>query len=367
MKLKELIVLSACLLLFAGCKQETRQVEGSGYKLMELKTSDRELSVKYSTTLQGRQDVEIRPQVGGTITQVLVKEGAKVRKGQTLFVIDPVPYEAALQTAKAAVATAEANVATAELNLEGRQQLYDQQVISDFELRTSQNNLRTAEAALAQAQAEEVNAANSLSYTQVTSPVDGVAGITSYRVGALVSSSIADPLVNVSDNSVVYAYFSMGEKQVLSLTRQYGSLQNALDSMPAVELQLNDGSLYGTKGKIDVISGIVDKQTGAVSLRAIFDNKDGRLMSGGSANVIIPYEKKDCIVIPQEATFEIQDKIYAYKVVDGKAESVLLTVFEINDGREYIVESGLAVGDVIVAEGAGLLREGTVVSNQAAE
>ena len=331
---------------------------------MELTTSDRALSVKYSTVLQGRQDVEIRPQVGGTITQVLVQEGANVRKGQVLFVIDPVPYEAALQTAQAAVATAEANVATAELNLEGKQLLYDEHVISDFELRTSQNELRSAQAALAQAKAQETDARNSLSYTQVKSPVDGVAGMSSYRVGALVSSSISEPLVSVSDNSVIYAYFSMSEKQVLALTREYASLQKAIDSMAEVSLLLSDGSSYDEQGKIDVISGIVDKQTGTVSLRAVFDNKDGRLMSGGSANVVIPYVKEDCIVIPQGATFEIQDKIYVYKVVDGVAQSTPISVFAINDGAEYIVEDGLAVGDIIVAEGAGLLKNGTVVTNE---
>ena len=212
-----------------------------------------------------------------------------------------------------------------------------------------------------QAQAELTDAQNNLSYTEVKSPVDGYAGMTSFRIGALVSSSMTEPLIRVSDNSQMYVYFSLTEKQVLALTAQYGSLDKALASFPEVSLELNDGSVYGTKGRVDVISGMIDKTTGTVSLRAVFDNQDKRLLSGGSANVIVPYDRKQCIVIPQGATYEIQNRIFTYKVVDGKAVSTPIEVFEINDGTEYIVESGLQPGDVIVSEGAGLLKEGPVV------
>lgn len=189
--------------------------------------------------------------------------------------------------------------------------------------------------------------------------------MTSYRIGALVNSSMTDPLIRVSDNSQMYVYFSMSEKQVLSLTAQYGSLDSALLSFPPIQLQLNDGSTYPHTGKIDVISGLIDKTTGTVSLRALFDNQEKRLMSGGSANVVIPYQQQQCIVIPQGGTYEIQNKIFAYKVVDGKAVSTPIEIFEINDGKEYIVESGLQAGDVIVSEGAGLLKDGTVISASA--
>lgn len=306
--------------------------------------------------------MEVHPQVSGTITQVCVEEGAHVHKGQVLFIIDQVPYKAALQKAEAAVATAEANEATAKQTLEGKQSLFNDKVISDFELRTAQNDYKSAKAALLQAQAEMTDARNNLSYTEVKSPVDGYAGMTSFRIGALVSSSMTDALINVSDNSEMYAYFSLTEKQVLSLTAQYGSLDKALQSFPEVSLELNDGSNYEQKGKIDVISGIIDKTTGTVSMRAVFDNKDKRLMSGGQANIIIPYDRSQCIVIPQGATYEIQNRIFAYKVIDGKAVSTPITVFEINDGTEYIVEEGLQEGDVIVSEGAGLLKDGTTVS-----
>ena len=311
--------------------------------------------------------MEFRPQVSGTITQVCVEEGSHVQKGQVLFVIDQVPYEAALQKAEAAVATAEANEATAKQTLEGKQLLYEDRVISDFELRTAQNSYKSAKAALLQAQAEKRDAENNLSYTLVKSPVDGFAGMTSYRIGALVSASMTDPLIRVSDNSDMYVYFSLTEKQVLSLTAQYGSLDKALESFPEVSLELNDGTVYEQKGKVDVISGIIDKTTGTVSMRAVFGNEGKRLMSGGSANVIVPYDREECIVIPQGGTYEIQNRIFAYKVVDGKAVSTPIRVFEVNDGKEYIVEDGLKAGDVIVSEGAGLLKDGTVVSGTKTE
>ena len=266
-----------------------------------------------------------------------------------LFVIDQIPYKAAVQKAQASVATAEANEATAKQTLEGKQMLYNEKVVSDFELRTAQNEYKSAQASLMQAKAELTDALNNLSYTEVKSPVDGYAGMTSFRIGALVSSSMTEPLITVSDNSEMYAYFSLSEKQVLSLTEQYGSLDSALESFPEVSL-------------VDVISGIVDKTTGTVSLRAVFNNKDKRLMSGGQANIVVPYERKQCLVIPQGATYEIQDRIFAYKVVDGKAVSTPIEVFKINDGKEYIVESGLHAGDVIVSEGAGLLKAGTTVT-----
>lgn len=363
MKVKSILGIGLCCLALSACQQSRKpQEEGGKYPLLTLTPEDRQLSVKYSAVIEGKQDVEVRPQVSGTITQVLVEEGAHVHKGQVLFIIDQVPYRATLQKARAAVATAEANEATAKQTLDGKMSLYEDKVISDFELRTAQNEYKSAQAALLQAQAELTDAQNNLSYTEVKSPVDGYAGMTSYRIGALVSASMTDPLIRVSDNSEMYAYFSLSEKQVLTLTAQYGSLDQALASFPEVSLELNDGSTYAQKGKVDVISGIIDKTTGTVSLRAIFSNPDKRLMSGGSANIIVPYDRTQCIVIPQGGTYEIQNRIFAFKVIDGKAVSTPIEVFEINNGTEYIVEKGLQAGDVIVSEGAGLLKDGTIVS-----
>lgn len=331
------------------------------YPLSVVKPEDRNLSVKYSAVLEGRQDVEVRPEVSGQITKVCINEGAHVKKGQVLFIIDQVPYQAALQKAEAEVATAAAEVANAKLLLDGKEELYREKVISDYELRTARNSYKRADAALLQAKAQFREAQNNLSYTEVKSPVDGVAGMTSYRVGALVGPTMAEPLITVSDNSQMYAYFSMNERQALELVSKYGTIDNAVKSYPPVTLGLKDGSVYENEGRIDVISGIVDKTTGTVSLRANFPNTEGKLLSGGAANVILTYNRPASLVIPQEATYEIQNRIFTYKVVDGITVSTPIEVFKINDGKEYIVTSGLSVGDTIVAEGAGLLKAGIKV------
>lgn len=364
MKRKSFIAIAAtCLFLLSACKQGDGVSEGGeSYPLLVLEPENRELSVKYSAVIEGRQDVEVRPQVSGTITKVCVEEGALVRKGEVLFIIDQMPYRANLEKSEAAVATAEANEAISRQTLEGKEELYAGKVISEFELRTARNNYKSSQAALRQAQAELTDAANNLSYTEVKSPVDGRAGMTSYRVGALVNSTMTEPLITVSDNSDMYVYFSLTERQVLALTARYGSLDKALASFPEVSLVLNDDSTYERKGRVDVISGIIDKTTGSVRVRAVFPNPDRRLMSGGAVNVQVPYQKENCLVIPQGATYEIQNRVFAYKVIDGKAVSTAIEVFEINDGQEYIVESGLEAGDTIVSDGAGLLKDGTVVA-----
>ena len=335
------------------------------HKTLNVTLSDRMLHSDFPATIQGKQDVKIYPQISGLITRICINEGADVKKGQTLFVIDQTSYRAALETAEANVESAEANVATAQMTADSKEELFRENVVSNFDLQQARNTLRSAKASLAQARAELTNARNNLSYTEIKSPVDGTAGMSSYRIGALVSPSISTPLISVSDNGEMYVYFSMTEKQILALSRQNGSLTNALEAMPEVGLLLSDGSEYPEKGKVDAISGIIDPSTGAVTLRAVFPNADHILRSGGTGNVRLPYEKKGVIVIPQTATYELQDKVFVYKVVDGKTKSAQIAVFGINNGKEYIVEAGLTTGDVIIAEGAGLLRDGMTVGNMA--
>ena len=344
-----------------ACGQAPTAMGPGEYAVMTIATTDREIPTNYSATIRGRQDIDIYPQVSGTIWQLCVNEGQNVSKGQTLFIIDQVPYKAALQTAEANVAAAEASVATAQLTYDSKKELFARKVVSQFDLSTAENNLLTAKAQLAQAEAQRVNAANNLSYTVVKAPSNGVVGTLPYRVGALVSASMPQPLTTVSDNSTMYVYFSMTENQLLSLTRRYGSIAETLKNMPDVQLQLNDGSMYDRPGRVESISGVIDTSTGSVSLRAAFPNPDGLLHSGGSGNVILTSTFKDCIVVPQAATFELQDKVYVYKLADGKAASAMIGVEKISDGKEYIVTSGLVPGDVIVAEGVGLMREGTPI------
>ncbi len=351
----------ACCLAAVACGQAPTAMGPGEYAVMTIAKTDREIPTNYSATIRGRQDIDIYPQVSGTIWQLCVNEGQSVSKGQTLFIIDQVPYKAALQTAEANVAAAEASVATAQLTYDSKKELFARNVVSQFDLSTAENNLLTAKAQLAQAEAQRVNAANNLSYTVVKAPSNGVVGTLPYRVGALVSASMPQPLTTVSDNSTMYVYFSMNENQLLNLTRRYGSIEATLKSMPDVQLQLNDGSIYDLKGRVESISGVIDTSTGSVSLRAAFPNPNGLLHSGGSGNVILTSSFKDCIVVPQSATFEIQDKVFTYKVMDGKATSAPIDVESISNGKEYIVKSGLVPGDVIVTEGVGLMREGTPI------
>ena len=358
----------ACFMAAVSCGQAPTAMGPAEYAVMTIATTAREIPINYSATIRGRQDIAIYPQVSGTIFELCVNEGQTVSKGQPLFIIDQVPYKAALQTAEANVAAAKAGVATAQLTYDSKKELYAKNVVSQYDLLTAENTLLTAKAQLAQAEAQRVNAANNLSYTVVKAPANGVVGTLPYRVGALVSASISKPLTTVSDNSDVYVYFSMTENQLLNLTRQYGSIANTLKNMPDVRLVLNDGSVYDRTGRIESISGVIDTSTGSVQLRAVFPNADGLLHSGGAGSVIVPNIHKDCVVVPQVATFELQNKVYVYKVEDGKATSSMIDVEKINNGREYIVKSGLTPGDVIVAEGVGLLREGTpiVVKGQGA-
>lgn len=272
------------------------------------------------------------------------------------------PYKAALETALANVKSAEAQLQTARLTANSKEELYKEKVVSDFDRQTARNELLEAEAALAQAKAEETNARNNLSYTEVRSPVDGVASMIPYRVGALVSSSITEPLVTVSDDKNIYAYFSMAENQILDLIQQYGSLEEACRNMPSVGLTMSNGKVYEKAGRIDAISGTIDESTGVVTIRAVFPNENHLLRNGGSGTVSVPTIHKNCIVIPKSATYELQNRIFTWKVVDGKTQSAPISVYKYNDGQTYIVLSGLSAGDIIIAEGAGLMKEGTTIN-----
>ena len=366
MKNKVLAIIFSAIAL-ASCNQNKTQTatqKENYYETMEVTLSDRTLTTGYSAAISGVQTVEIRPQVSGMITDILIEEGESVTKGQVLFVIDQTPYKAAYEIAVANVKSAEAALSTAKLILESNKNLYEQDVVSEFDLMTAQNDLTEAEARLALCKAEEVNASNNLSYTEVRSPVNGVASMIPYRVGALVNSSIAQPLVTVSDDSRVYAYFSMAENQMLDMVQQYGSLNNAIRQMPEVELIMSNGEKYEHTGKINAISGTISESTGAVSIRAVFNNRNHLLRNGGSGTIIIPMTLQNCMVIPQSATYELQDRVFVYKVVDGKASSTEIHIAPHNNGVEYIVTDGLEVGDIIVAEGTGLIKEGTPIKSK---
>ena len=366
MRKASLLLFVLCGILTTACKEKSTETAKADptYQTMEIELSDRILTTEYPAAISGVQTVEIRPQVSGMITAIRIEEGEAVRKGQVLFVIDQTPYKAAYEIAVANVHSAEAALSTAQLIYDSNKDLFEQKVVSEFDLMTAKNDLTDAKARLALCKAEEVNASNNLSYTEVRSPVNGVASMIPYRVGALVNSNIVQPLVTVSDDSRVYAYFSMAENQMLDMVLQYGSLNKAIKQMPEVELLMSNGQTYQHKGKINAISGTISESTGAVSLRAVFSNRNHLLRNGGSGTIIIPAEKKNCIVIPQAATYELQDRIFVYKVIDGKASATEIQIYPQNNGTEYIVTKGLNVGDIIVAKGAGLLKEGAEIKTK---
>ncbi len=361
-----MISVGVVAMLLSACGGTTESSEAVEYPILSVSTSNETLDKSYSATIRGRQDIDIYPQISGKITSVRVKEGEVVRKGQTLFVIDRVPYEAALRVAEANLAAAKVGVESAELEYNSTKELFENDVVSSYELQQSLNSLHSAQATLAQMEAQQIDAANNLSYTEVTSPSNGVVGTIPYREGALVSASMATPLTTVSDNSEMYVYFSMDENSLLDMLQQYGSVEKALAQMPDVQLQLSNGSIYNHTGRVESISGVISQTTGTVSLRAIFANPDRLLHSGANGSILFPEHYDNVITIPQESTFELQDKVLVYKVVDGVTRSTQITVSPINDGRKYIVTGGLEVGDQIIAAGAGLLKEGMPVKAAAA-
>lgn len=354
-------------LAFMLCCCGQSQQENSPQAIYEtsiVKPESRTLESFYPTTIQGRQDVDVFAQITGKIVKVCVTEGQTVKKGQTLFMIDPVPFRTAYNTAKANVNEARARLATAQMNYHANKQLYNKQIIGSVEYRTTQNALAQAQAVLEQRLAELQNAGNNLTYTKVVSPSDGVVGTLPYHAGTLVSASMLQPLTRVSDNQEVWAFFTMNETQFLSLIEQYGSKEKALAAMPDVTLQLSNGKKYPVPGRITNISGLIDPTTGSVTLKAVFRNSRGLLYSGFTGNVCIPSINKRSMVVPQSATYEMQDKRFIYKVVGGKAIATPIIVLPISNGKEFIVTSRLKPGDMIVSGGIANIKDGMEIKTR---
>lgn len=353
-----LSVLTAC-----GGGQGGMKMGDNQFAVEAVKATSSNQSEQYPATIKGLQDIEVRPQVSGLIVKLCVDEGATVRKGQALFQIDPTQYKAAYDQAAASVKSAKANLETITATERNKKMLHNQKIISDFEYQTAVNNLLTAKANLAQAAAAYTAAKQNLDFCTVKSPSDGVIGTFPYRIGALVSPSISEPLTTVSEIGDMYVYFSMTEKQLLDLTRAGGTLKEQLEKMPAVKLQLADGTMYDAEGKIDAVSGVIDQTTGSVSMRAIFPNKQNILRSGGMANVVFPYTMSEIILIPQTATQEIQDKKFVYVLQpDSTLKHTEIQISNLNDGKNYIVTGGLKEGDQIVVEGVQTLQDGQKIT-----
>ena len=370
MKINKFLMLFAATGMLMACGGGGSMNFGDNeYPVRTVETQSAASQTTYPATIKGIQDVEIRPKASGFITRVCVQEGQSVGAGQLLFVIDNETYQAAVRQAQAAVTQAQAAVSTAtaqlntaKLTYDNSQQLHKNNVVGDYELQSAKNNYESAQAqvnqakaALQQAQAGLASARENLSFCYVKSPASGVVGNLPYKVGALVSASSQPALTTVSNISTMEVYFSMNEKDVLQLTKASGS---AVASFPAVKLQLADGTIYAHDGRVTKSSGVIDAATGAVSMIAQFPNPERLLKSGGSGSIVVPRENATAIVIPQSCVLEVQDKHFVYVVgADNKVNYTEITVDPQNDGKNYVVLSGLKVGDKYVTNGITKLSD----------
>lgn len=355
-------VLAMALTACGGSKNQMPEASND-YPVVTLQSTEADLTTSYPATIKGVQDIEIRAKIAGHITRVLVDEGDFVRAGQALFQIDATQYQAAVNSAEAQVRVIQTNIATQELTVENKKNLLEKKIISQYDYDVAENQLKSLRAQLQQAQAQLTNAKDNLRYCTVSSPSAGVVGSIPYRVGSLVSSATATPLTTVSNISEMYVYFSMTEKQLLTMTREKGGVEQAMQSMPAVDLVMADGNTYGQKGTITAISGVIDQNTGAVQMRATFNNDGHILRSGGTGSILIPVHATDVLLVPQKATFEIQNKKFVYVVgSDNVVKSREIEVLVQNDGQNYVVTNGLAAGERVVVEGVNQLKNGTKIN-----
>ena len=353
------IAAAATVLVSCGNKGGRPNFGDNEFPVQEVTTVSASMQTTYPATIKGIHDVEIRPKVSGFLVQINVHEGQTVSAGQTLFVIDNATYQAAVRQARAAMNTATAQLNTAKLTYDNAQKLFANNVIGSYELESSRNAYESAQAQLAQAKASLASAQETLSFCYIKSPASGVIGNIPFKVGTLVSASTQQALTTVSDISSMEVYFSMTEKDILSMTKTSGSTQEALKEFPAVKLQLADGTIYNEEGHIVKMSGVIDAATGSVQLIANFTNPQRLLKSGGSGAIIIPRSNKSAIVIPQTVVSEVQNKKFVYLLgKDNKVKYSEITVEPQTDGNNYVVTSGLKVGDKYVTNGITKLNDG---------
>jgi len=375
MKIKTIALMAglgaaSAAVLLGSCSKGDAGAAGQQAPTLQTLTVERSnstLEKSYPAILRGKTDIAIRPQVTGFITKVHVDEGQRVRKGQVLFTLDQVQFQAAVEQAQASVNAARTAVESAQITADNKKHLLDKNIISQSDWQLAANQLASAKAQLSQAQASLTSARKNLAYTVVTSPSDGVVGSIPNREGSLASPSSAQPLTTVSDNSEMYAYFSLNEKDLLEMTDGgQRPIAEAVTSMPAVYLTLADGTRYPMEGRVATVSGVIDNTTGSASVRALFPNPSGMLRSGNTGQVAIPVRADSSIVIPQKATFELQDLKYVYTLNDSnKTVPTAITVLPENDGKNYVVTAGLKPGDRIVTEGIGTTVRADMVVNPA--
>ncbi|GIZ08508.1 efflux RND transporter periplasmic adaptor subunit [Flavobacterium sp. UMI-01] len=353
MKKISLSIISLVFLVACGKKEEQKAPPIMPYKVVEIAASNTTLLAEYPTTLEGVTDIDIRAKVDGYIEKIYVKEGQEVKKGQLLFKLET-------QTANQEAQAAKAKVAAAQVEVNRLKPLVERNIISDVQLETAKANLASAKSTY-QGIIEKIN------YASIKSPVSGIVGTLPLRVGSYVSSQTAEPLTRISDISTIYAYFSVNEKKQLDImmNAEGKTFQEKISKMPMVNLILSNGMEYEQKGKIETFSGQANTQTGSFNVRARFPNTNKLLRSGGTGTIQIPTNLKDVILIPQNATMELQDKrIVLIADKENKVKAIPVEVRAVPGGQFFVVDKGLNIKDKILIEGVGIVAEGTEIKPQ---
>lgn len=361
MNLKRLSLgLFTALFLFScgGKDDANKQNELPSYPTEVVSQKSAELQNVYPAIIKGKEDIQIKPRVGGFVENLYIDEGSIVKKGQVLFKINSPQSEQAVSTAQASVNSAQAALNTAEVNVTRFRALAEKNIVSQVQLQTYENAHASSLATLAQAKAALTEAKAALSWTNVISPVNGIAGSIPFRQGSLVVTT--DVLTTIANTDDVFAYFSMNEKDLMRfLNNTQGNTQaEKIKNIPSVTLILANGLEYAEKGKVETINGLVNTSTGAVEFRAEFPNKHGELRSGSSGKIVMPKIVEDAFVIPQEATFAQLDKTLVYKVQGDSVVATVISVTPMPDGKNFAVTSGLNNGERIVTGGLATLRNG---------
>lgn len=321
---------------------------------------------EFSASIEGKTNVEIRPQVSGLLDKIYVEEGAYVTQGQPLFKINDRPYDEEANNAQANVVAAKANMEKAAIEVNRLTPLVENRVISDVQLKAAQAAYDAAKAQVSQAEAAGKNAGINLGYTLLKAPVSGYIGRIPFKVGALVGKGEAQPLTMVSDIKEVYAYFGMSESDFLKFTNQVPgkTIDEKIKALPPVELQLADKSIYPYKGKIELMEGQFDRSIGAITFRATFPNAERLLRSGITGKVRIPQANAGLLPVPQTSTYEIQDRIFVFTVGDSN-KVVGKQIHIVSKTTDYyLVDKGVQAGDKIVFAGMDRLVDGAVISPQ---
>lgn len=362
----QIAIITALLLSSCGEDKKSTHAPSKPQTFNELTLGPRSTTIynDFPATIEGIEIVQLRPMVDGYLEKIYAPEGANVTKGQLLFKIENPMYDQAVITAKAGVQSAQANVDAAKMGVEKVRPLVEKDIVSKYELDGAQYTLQAQQAALDQANATLRNAETNVGYTTLRSPITGVMGSIPYKIGDLISSTTASALTSLARIDQVYAYFALSEKQLLGLSNRVpgATLQDKLDHLPQVSLVLADGSAYPQKGKLETASGFISTGTGTVSLKAQFANPTGLIRSGASTVVRIPRTIDTALLIPQSATYELQDKRFVYLLIaDNRIISMPITSTATNDGKYLVVSAGLKNGDKILLNGFNL-KDSTVVN-----